>query len=102
MALSACNTGRQDIAGTVRHGEGAGNLARAFMYAGTPAVSMTLWSVGSESAKTMNAAFFKNLSQKGRAEALRDIKRKMIAGEMDKHWRHPFFWAPLVVFGEGQ
>ena len=43
VSLSACNTGR----GSEVKGEGVVGLTRAFMYAGTPAVAVTLWSVES-------------------------------------------------------
>ncbi|MDM8552361.1 tetratricopeptide repeat protein [Desulfobacterales bacterium HSG2] len=100
VALSACNTGRQDTAGNVRKGEGARGLTRAFMYAGTPAVSVTLWSVESESAKVLNTGLFRNLGAgKDRAEALREIRQRMISGKEGELYRHPFFWGPTVIFG---
>ena len=54
VTLSACNTGR----GEEVRGEGVLGLTRAFMYAGTPAVAVTLWSVESFSAKTLSVACF--------------------------------------------
>jgi len=47
VALSACNTGRGEIV----KGEGVMGLTRAFMYAGTPALSVNLWSVETISGK---------------------------------------------------
>jgi CHAT domain-containing protein len=99
VTLSACNTGR----GTPVKGEGVMGLTRAFMYAGTPAVSVTLWSVESLSAKDLNVGLHQHLSQGlGRAEALRRIKLSMLKGEKEDHYRYPLYWAPLVVFGDGQ
>ena len=98
VALSACNTGR----GKVEKGEGVMGLTRAFMYAGTPAISVTLWSVESGSAKTLSTGLFRNIKEgKGRAEALRSIKLSMLQGEKGHLYRHPFFWAPPVLFGDG-
>ncbi|MCP4398264.1 MAG: CHAT domain-containing protein [bacterium] len=51
IAISACNIGR----GEQVHGEGVMGLARAFMYAGTPAISITLWSVESQSTKLLTS-----------------------------------------------
>ncbi|MDM8541294.1 CHAT domain-containing protein [Desulfococcaceae bacterium HSG9] len=97
ITLSACNTGR----GKVIKGEGVIGLTRAFMYAGTPAVAVTLWSVESMSAKELNVGMFKHLNAgKNRAEALRAIKLDMIRGKYAAMWRKPQFWAPLVVFGD--
>jgi tetratricopeptide (TPR) repeat protein len=99
VTLSACNTGR----GVEVRGEGVIGLTRAFMYAGTSAISVTLWSVESISAKTLSTGLYENLKAgKGRAEALRDIKLRMIHREEDENYRYPFFWAPLVLFGDGR
>lgn len=99
VSLSACNTGR----GAQVRGEGVVGLTRSFMYAGTPAVAVTLWSVESNSAKELNVGMYRGLSQKhGRAAALREIKLALLRGEKGDEYRDPFFWAPMVVFGDGQ
>jgi tetratricopeptide (TPR) repeat protein/CHAT domain-containing protein len=99
VTLSACNTGR----GNIVHGEGVMGLTRSFMYAGTQAVTVNLWSVESNSAKDLNTGFFENLKAgMGKAEALRQSKLHMIRGEGDEMYGHPFFWAPLVLFGDGR
>jgi CHAT domain-containing protein len=99
VSLSACNTGR----GSEVKGEGVMGLTRAFMYAGTPGVSVTLWSVESQSAKELNVGMYRYLSQKsGRAAALREIKLALLRGDKGQQYRDPFFWAPLVIFGDGE
>ncbi|MEZ4529161.1 MAG: CHAT domain-containing protein [Desulfobacterales bacterium] len=100
VTLSACNTGR----GKAQRGEGIMELTRAFTYAGTPAVSVTLWSVKSYSAKDLNAGLFRNLRQgKSPAQALRDIKLSMLRGDIRSatggDWGKPRYWATVVVFG---
>jgi CHAT domain-containing protein len=99
VSLSACNTGR----GAEVKGEGVVGLTRAFMYAGTPAVAVTLWSIETQSAKELNVGMYRYLSRnQGRAAALRDIKLALLRGEKGDQYRDPFFWAPLVVFGDGR
>ncbi len=99
VALSACNTGR----GKSVKGEGIVGLSRAFMYAGSQAVSVSLWSVESKSAKALNVGFFKHLKAgRSRAEALRESKLSMIRGEYGDKWKKPFYWAPVVMFGDGR
>jgi len=99
VTLSACNTGM----GIEIRGEGVIGLTRAFMYAGTPAISVTLWSVESISAKLLSTGLYENLKAgKGPAEALRETKLRMIRGEEGKMYSYPFFWAPVVVFGDGR
>ncbi len=96
VTLSACNTGR----GKAIKGEGVMGLTRSFMYAGTPAVSVTLWSVESGSAKTISTGMYGAIKEVGRAEALRSVKRRMISGKEGELFKHPFFWAPVVIFGD--
>lgn len=98
IMLSACNTGR----GKYQRGEGVMGLTRAFMYAGTPATTVTLWSVESKSAKDMSVGMFSHLKQGlAPAPALRAIKLQLLRGEKGELFTHPFFWSPFVLFGEG-
>jgi CHAT domain-containing protein len=99
VTLSACNTGQ----GQSVKGEGVMGLTRAFMYAGTPSISVTLWSIETSSAAMLTTGFYANLKAGLRkAEALRKIKLRMIRGEESRLYRHPFFWAPMVIFGDGR
>ncbi len=103
VVLSACNTGR----GEQIKGEGIMGLTRAFMYAGTPAVEVTLWSVDAQASYQINPRFFRHLKDGlPLAAALRQAKLDLLAeAEEDEdleHFRHPFFWAPFVVFGDGR
>lgn len=101
IMLSACNTGSGDPAGV---GEGIRGLTGAFMYAGTPAVAVTLWPVETHSAKALSTEIFKQL-HKGLplAKAIQTAKLHMLHGKIqdNKNWQHPFFWAPFVSFGDG-
>ena len=98
IMLSACNTGR----GKYQRGEGVMGLTRAFMYAGTPTTTVTLWSVHSMSAKALSVGLFQHLKQGYTpAHALRAIKLQMLKGEKGDPFKQPFHWAPFVIFGEG-
>ncbi len=99
VSLSACNTGR----GKQIRGEGVRGLTRAFMYAGTPTVAVTLWSVESLSAKELDIGFFQYLHEgMPPARALQTIKTDMLQGEYGEDYRYPYYWAPFVVFGDGR
>jgi CHAT domain-containing protein len=103
--LSACNTGcaENSCAENVR-GEGIMGLTRAFMYAGTSRVAVTLWSVNLYSAKVFSVGLFRNLkASKKMAHALREIKLKMIQDKVgNDKYAIPYHWAPFVVYGDGQ
>jgi CHAT domain-containing protein len=97
VTLSACNTG----GGERVRGEGVMGLTRAFMYAGTPAVAVTLWSVESSSAKTLSVGLFRALKDmENPAYALRASKLCMLRGDKGEQYRHPYYWAPFVIFGD--
>jgi len=95
VSLSACNTG----SGTNERGEGVMGLTRAFMYAGTPTIAVTLWSVNTYSTEQLNVGFFKKLTKiPNPAKALQAIKLEMLHGDNEKY-KHPYYWAAFVLFG---
>ncbi|MBV8172746.1 MAG: CHAT domain-containing protein [Candidatus Eremiobacteraeota bacterium] len=97
VTLSACNTG----SGPHEAGEGISGLTRAFLYAGTPAMSVTLWEVDDQVAPKLTPAFFSNLRAGDTpAQSLRRAKLSLI-GDSDARFAHPFSWAPTIVFGDG-
>ena len=95
VVLSACQTGL----GKLVSGEGMVGLTRAFMYAGTPTVLVSLWSVSDVSTSTLMEEFYRNLIKKklGKTEALRDAQLTMLGR---KQFAHPFYWAPFVIIGD--
>lgn len=96
VMLSACETGL----GRERRGEGVIGLTRAFMYAGAPAVGVTLWSVADRSTAELMTEFYRALLGRERmapAAALREARLRMLA---DPRRAAPFYWAPFVVVGD--
>lgn len=96
VVLSACETG----CGKYASGEGVMSLARSFMYAGTPSVVMTLWSINDETTATMMSLFYAELA-KGLPtdEALRQAKLQYLATTNSPTATAPMFWAPFVHIG---
>jgi len=102
VVLSACETGL----GKIKSGEGVVGLTRAFMYAGTPSVIVSLWSVESGSTAKMMEIFYGNLLYgMNKSKALREAKLsimkdfEVIEGKKVSY-AHPFFWAPFVLMGD--
>jgi CHAT domain-containing protein/Tfp pilus assembly protein PilF len=95
VVLSACQTGM----GKLVRGEGIVGLTRAFMYAGSPAVIVSLWSVSDASTATLMGEFYRNLVKEklSKTDALRKAQLFMLR---DAKFAHPFFWAPFVLFGD--
>ena len=92
VVLSACETGL----GKEIKGEGLMSLMRAFMYAGTNSVVVSLWNVNDESAADLMIRFYRNLKTgMSKREALRQAQLETIRDN-----GFPFFWAPFVLVGK--
>ena len=77
------------------------------MFAGTPSVLVTHWSVESETTKDLMIKLHQMITEKGRARALRDAKIDMIGKSIDTggtkiSTAHPFFWGGFVLVGDGR
>ncbi|MBI4689960.1 MAG: CHAT domain-containing protein [Nitrospirae bacterium] len=93
VGLSACKTGL----GVQSAGEGVVGLSRAFMYAGTDSVLVSLWSVADESTYKFMVKFFEGLKTgKDKMTSLKDAKNYLRANGYD----NPYFWAPFILMGE--
>ncbi|HIK12749.1 MAG TPA: tetratricopeptide repeat protein [Oscillatoriaceae cyanobacterium M33_DOE_052] len=122
--LSACETG----IGDVKIGEGVFGLRRAFPFAGSKTLLMSLWSVDDKATALLMNRFFDNLRQGlGRADALAkaqnylrnvtvaelrqfDLGQEILANllaqnnpvcqEDDTPLSHPFYWGAWVCQGD--
>lgn len=109
VVLSACNTGASEGEGA----EAVSGLGRAFFYAGTRAVLVTMWPVETTSAKSLMTGLFSHYTrEKGlsRAQAQRKAINEVIdnqslkdpaTGKIVASYAHPFFWAPYIIMGDG-
>lgn len=94
--LAACDSGR----GRYGRGEGMIGLSWAFFVAGCPTTVASQWSIDAESTTELMVEFHRNLrAGLSKAEALRRAEIKMLKG--DARYRHPFYWAPFAVIGNG-
>lgn len=79
VVLSACETGL----GKLSSGDELVGLTRAFIYAGTPSVVASLWSVEDSSTAQLMASFYKNLKTMTKVEALRQAQLNLIRGNVN-------------------
>ena len=94
--LSACNTG----SGQLKQGEGIMSLARGFLYAGCPAIIMSLWEVDDESGTEIMTSFYKNLKKgKSKDESLRQSKLSYLES-VNSRRAHPHYWLGFVNIGD--
>jgi CHAT domain-containing protein len=98
VVLSACRTGL----GKEVKGEGVVSLTRGFMYAGSPRVVVSLWSLNDRGTAELMARFYKHMlgpEQSSPAAALRLAQIEMLSEE---RWKAPYYWAAFVLQGEWQ
>ena len=95
VVLSACHTGT----GKIAQGEGVRSLARAFAYAGAPALVTSLWSASDYSTKEILVPFYKYLN-KGMTKdiALQQAKLDYL-NSAPPAYSVPSYWSHLTVVG---
>jgi CHAT domain-containing protein len=97
VVLSACETGY----GRFETGNGIASLARAFMYAGVPALVVSLWQVNDQSTSIIMQNFYKHLaSGMTKSAALRQAKLDYIESVDNPIAAHPAFWSPFILIGD--
>ncbi len=95
IVLSACETGL----GKLEQGEGMISLARAFIYAGSPSLVMSLWNISDRNTAPIMENFYRALADGiSKDEALRVAKLKYIESA-DKYAAHPYFWSAFIPMG---
>lgn len=93
--LSACETGMVDFQSPTDEHFG---LPLGFVFAGSPSVWASLWSVNDMATSYLMQKAYENLNRKeyqnNKPEALRQSQLEIL-----KHLPHPFFWAGFQHFG---
>jgi CHAT domain-containing protein len=93
VTLSACRTGL----GRELQGEGLMGLTRAFLYAGSASVAVSLWQVSDQSTADLMIDFYRQMAvMPDKAAALRRAKEKL---SQDPRFSHPYYWASFVLVG---
>ena len=100
VTLSACQTALED---DITEGQGISGLARAFFYAGTPRLTVSLWSISDVGTCEFMKRYYyflrereKDISTMSTLEALNKARKSMLKSE----YSHPYYWAPFILLGE--
>ena len=93
--LSACETGT----GKLQRGEGVMSMARGFIYAGCPAIVMTLWQVEDKSGVKIMDDFYYYLSKGKRKDIALHMAKLNHLKNSDPLTAHPHFWLGYVNIG---
>ncbi len=96
VVLSACRTGL----GKEIKGEGLIGLTRGFMYAGTPRVVVSLWSVTDKATAEMMARFYKKMLGAERQSAAAALRAAQVEMWKERRWEAAYYWAAFILQGE--
>lgn len=91
VTLSACQTGVNALLpGDELHG-----LMRGFLWAGAPALTVSLWRVADRSTAELMALMYKSIKAgEAKRSALRNAQLAIKSS-----YDHPYYWAPFVLMG---
>jgi len=92
VVLSGCQSQR----GSRTRGDDVIALSRAFIYAGSPSVIGSLWSVDDDATQHLMIAFYTHLKEGlSKAEALRSAQ-----ADIRHKYPNPYYWAGFVLTGD--
>lgn len=95
VTLSACDSGL----GTIGGGDEILGLSRACLYAGASSLALSLWRVEDRAGSRLMQEFYRNLlNGQSKAAALRQAQLALLN---HPDYRHPFYWAPFILIGDG-
>jgi CHAT domain-containing protein/Tfp pilus assembly protein PilF len=94
VVLSAC----ESTGGEVSDGDEIVGLTRAFIFAGTPSVIATLWSVRDKQTGLLMEHFYTHL----RAGASKAAALQKAQQAVRKIYPHPYYWGAFVLTGDGE
>ncbi|MBE8968642.1 CHAT domain-containing protein [Nostocales cyanobacterium LEGE 12452] len=95
VVLSACKTGL----GEEVKGEGLVGLTRGFMYAGSPRVVVSLWSVDDKATSELMKVFYTKMLQSGLKPATA-LRAAQIEIWRTQEYAAPYYWAAFTLQGE--
>jgi CHAT domain-containing protein len=92
VTLSACETGL----GNISQGDELVGLSRAFLFAGSSSVIVSLWAVADYPTSLLMTTFYKYLQDHNLQESLALAQRDVI-----KIYPQPLYWSPFILIGNG-
>jgi CHAT domain-containing protein len=95
VVLSACQT----ALGQEVKGEGLVGLARAFMYAGSPRVVASLWTVPDVSTSELMTRFYRGMLVQNLRPAAA-LRQAQLSIWKEHRWARPYYWAAFTLQGE--
>jgi len=98
VVLSACETGY----GKFEQGNGIASLARSFMYAGTPALIVSLWQVNDAATANIMQELYNNIKNGMRKDVALQKAKLTYIQKAKGVAAHPAYWSPFIQIGKTQ
>jgi len=95
VVMSACQT----ALGAEVRGEGLVGLTRAFLYAGSPRVAASLWTVPDLSTAELMGRFYRFMLVDGLRPAAA-LRKAQVSIWNEGRWARPYYWAAFTLQGE--
>jgi CHAT domain-containing protein len=101
VTLRACSSGRAEVLA----GDELMGLSRAFLYAGTPSLIVTLWDVSISSSYILLKEFYRLWLDESHPlpkwKALQQAQLSLLKNkDINEEYGHPYHWAPLILIGD--
>jgi len=93
--LSGCRT----ALGKDVRGEGLIGLTGGFMYAGTPRVAVSLWTVSDEATAELMRRFYQGMFKKGLRPSAA-LQAAQVEMWRINYWGAPYYWAGFILQGD--
>ncbi len=94
---------RETANGRISPGEGFIGLSWAFFVAGNRSILVSQWKVNSHSTTQFVMSFYSNLKpENGQMRLAESVRNAQLTLLKTSDYRHPFYWAPFVLFGRGR
>jgi CHAT domain-containing protein len=98
VTLGACSTGRAQV----EAGDDLLGLSRAWLYAGTPSLILSLWNMNTRSSHRLLQVFYEEWLSAGEPKwrALKSAWKALLTDTANPEFRHPYHWAPFMLVGD--
>jgi CHAT domain-containing protein len=103
VVMSACQTALPpEINQDVVVGDEIQGLGQALFVAGVPTALLTLWNVNDALTGELMVEFYQELmsGHATKAESLAAAQLALLNGDHGLSYRHPYYWAPFVMYGD--
>jgi tetratricopeptide (TPR) repeat protein len=96
VTLSGCETGISEN----KPGDELLGLTRAFLYAGAPALLVSLWRVSDDSTAFLMRRFYSHLQAEPRPSRAEALRLAMLETRAEPGWSTLYHWAPFTLVGD--